>query len=146
MSRVKLEEQPDYEFEHSLSVRVTDLNYGAHLANNAVVALIHEARVRLLHDLGIGELDLGDGHTGIIMGDLVLDFKQESFLFDVLTIKSHIGDVSRRGFRIFHKICRDNLTLALVETGLVAFDYEKRRIVTIPQTFREALEAHLQEE
>jgi acyl-CoA thioesterase FadM len=141
MPRVKLEEQPEYEFEHSLSVRVTDLNYGAHLANNAVVELIHEARVRLLHNLGCSEKDLGDGCTGIIMGDLVLNFKHEGFLFDVLTVKSHIGEVSRRGFRIFHKICRDDLTLALAETGLVAFNYEERNIVTIPQPFREALKA-----
>lgn len=144
MPRIKLEEQPNYEFEHSLSVRVTDLNYGAHLANNAVVELIHEARVRLFHDLRCSEKDLGDGRTGIIMGDLVLNFEREGFLFDVLTIKSHIGEVSQRGFRIFHKICRDDLTLALAETGLVTFNYRDRQIVAIPQSFREALEAYSQ--
>ena len=145
MPRVKLVEQPDYEFEYSVSVRVTDLNYGSHLANNAVVELIHDARVRLFHDLGCGETDLGDGCTGIIMGDLVLNFKHEGFLFDVLTIKSHIDEVSQRGFRIFYKICKGDLTLALAETGLVAFDYRKRQIVTIPRTFTTALEAYLQE-
>ena len=146
MPRVRLEEQPVYEFEHKLTVRVTDLNYGAHLADSAVVELIHEARARLLDDLGCGELDLGDGQTGIIMGDLVLNFKQEAFLFDVLTIKSHFGDISQRGFRIFHKICKDKQILALAETGLVAFNYERRQIVAIPQPFREALAAHLQKQ
>ena len=42
MPRVKLEEQPTYEFNHTLTVRVTDLNYGNHLSNDAVIRLSEE--------------------------------------------------------------------------------------------------------
>jgi acyl-CoA thioester hydrolase len=143
MPRIKLTEQPSYPFEMSLTVRVTDLNYGAHLANNAVVELLHEARVNLLRQLGCSEHNLGDGQTGIIMGDLVVNFKQEGFLFDQLKIKSCVAEFSRRGFRIFHKVCKGDDTLALAETGIIAFDYENRRPAPIPEAFHKAMEAYL---
>lgn len=139
MPRIKLKPQPAYEFQHRLSVRVTDLNYGAHLANNAVVELIHEARVQLLRQLGLSEHNLGDGQTGIIMGDLVVNFKQEGFLGDELCVESHIGEVAGKGFRLFHRITRGTELLALAETGIVCFDYAARKIAPIPPEFLQAI-------
>jgi acyl-CoA thioester hydrolase len=139
MPRIKLAEQSNYEFQHTVTVRVTDLNYGRHLGNDALVSLIHEARAQLLHSLDCSETDLGDHHTGLIMADLVINFVQEGFMFDVLQINSHVGEISSRGFRIFHRITKAGQLLALAETGLVAFDYAKRRSVPIPETFLKAL-------
>ena len=139
MPRTKLEEQPGYEFAHTLTIRVTDLNYGAHLANTAVVGLVHEARVQLLRELGCSELNLGDDQTGLIIGDLVVNFRAEGFLGDDLRIESHIGEISRKSFRLFHRICRDNELVALVETGLVTFDYSQRKAVPVPEIFRQSV-------
>ena len=139
MPRVKLKEQPTYEFSHEVSVRVTDLNYGAHLANNALVGMISEARAQLFHNLGCSEFDLGDQRTGIIMGDLVVNFKAESLLFDTLQIDSHLGEVNRKGFRIFHRFTRNKQLVALAETGIVTFDYGERRSTPIPKTFLRTL-------
>ena len=139
MPKVKLKEQPAYEFSHEVSVRVTDLNYGAHLANNALVGMISEARTQLFHNLGCSELDLGDQRTGIIMGDLVVNFKAESLLFDTLQIDSHIGEVSRKSFRIFHRFTRNKELVALAETGIVTFNYGERRSTPIPEPFLQAL-------
>ena len=144
MPRVKLTEQPYYEFAHTLHVRVTDLNYGSHLSNDAVVRLVHEARVHLLRELGCKELDLGDGQTGFIMGDLAVNFRQEGFLFDELTVQSHVGDITEKSFRLFHRICRNGETLALAETGLVTFNYSVRDIAPVPEVFLQALKAYLQ--
>ena len=138
MSRVKLEEQPTYEFSHTVTVRVTDLNYGNHLANDAVVGLISEARVHLLRTLGLSELNLGDGQTGIILGDLVVNFKAEGFLFDVLHIDCHIGDISRKSFRIFYRLSKDAQLVALAETGIITFNYADRQTVSIPDSFLQA--------
>lgn len=144
MPRVKLTEQHSYEFSHTLHVRVTDLNYGSHLSNDAVVRLIHEARVQLLRQLGCRELDLGDGHTGFIMGDLAVNFRQEGFLFDEITVQSHIGDITDRSFRVYHRLCRNGETLALAETGMVMFNYADRAIAPVPPEFLQALADYLQ--
>ncbi len=142
MPRIKLQEQPAYEFQHSLTIRVTDLNYGAHLGNDSVVTLIHEARARLLHTLDCRELDLGDGQTGIIIGDLVVNFLQEGLIFDEVRIESHVGEISQRSFRIFHRLLKGDKPLALAETGIITFDYTERRAVPVPEEFLAALRAY----
>lgn len=137
LSHIKLEEQPEYEFSFEVTIQTRDLNYAGHLGNDALVSIIQETRVSLFQDLGCKELDLGDGKTGIIIGDLIINFKAEGFVFDQLIIESHIGEVTEKSIRLFHRIIKknDNALLALVETGLIAFDYEKRRISKFPNRF-----------
>jgi hypothetical protein len=45
MPRLKLELPAGFPFRTTLTVRVTDLNYGNHLGNDALLGLLHEARV-----------------------------------------------------------------------------------------------------
>lgn len=139
MPRVKLQEQSCYEFRYEVTLQVRDINYGGHLGNDALVGLLHEARINLLSQLGCSEMNLGDGQTGMIMGDLVVNFREEGFMLDRLQIDSHIGEMSRRSFRIFHRITKGDNILALAETGLVTFNYARRAIAPIPAAFIEAL-------
>ena len=137
MPRTVLEEQSSYEFNFETTVRKHNLNYAGHLGNDALVGLIQEARIGLFNALDYKELDLGDCKTGIIIADLVVNFKSEGFLDDKLRIESHIGDVTDKSLRIYHRVLKDkdDSMLALVETGLVAFDYSSRRITTFPLGF-----------
>lgn len=139
MPRVKLQEQSCYEFRYEVTLQVRDINYGGHLGNDALVGLLHEARINLLSQLGCSEMNLGDGQTGMIMGDLVVNFREEGFMLDQLQIDSHIGEMSQRSFRIFHRITKGDNLLALAETGLVTFNYARRAIAPIPAAFIEAL-------
>lgn len=139
MPRVKLQEQSCYEFRYEITLQVRDINYGGHLGNDALVGLLHEARINLLSQLGCSEMNLGDGQTGMIMGDLVVNFREEGFMLDRLQIDSHIGEISQRSFRIFHRITKGDNLLALAETGLVTFNYARRAIAPVPAAFIEAL-------
>jgi acyl-CoA thioesterase FadM len=89
--------------------------------------------------LGFSELDLGDGRTGIIMADLAVNYLGEGFMFDDITVLSHIDEISSVSYRIFHHFVNKEKTIALAETGIIAFDYNDRRIVEIPASFIEAL-------
>jgi len=139
MPRVKLQEQTSYEFTYTLTVQAHHLNYGGHVGHNAIVDMLWEARVNLLHSLGMSEGNLGDGETGIIMGDLVVNFKSEAFLFDTLLIESHVGEFHTSSFRIFHRIIKGNTVIALAETGFITFNYSRGSIVEIPEPFLKAL-------
>ena len=141
MSRIKLIEQASYKFQHTLSVRMTDLNYGNHLANQVLVGYLNEARVRLFDQLGCSELDLGDGQTGIILGDLAVNFKIEGLLFDQILIESQIDEISRKSFRLFYRLSKQGQILALAETGIIAFNYQTRKAVPLPSVFLARLEA-----
>lgn len=136
MARVKLTALDHYQNIYKTTVEVTDINYGNHLGNDALVGMVHRARVHFLHWLGASENDLGDGKTGILLADLIVNYREESFLFDKLSVESSIGEVRSKGFRMFHKITAEHGRLiALAETGVVAFDYQKRKVARIPESF-----------
>src|SRR4030042_2545708 len=116
MPKIKLKAQDKYEFEYKVTIQVRDINYGGHLGNDALVGLTHEARINMLRTLGCSELDLGDGKTGIIMGDLAVNYQGEGFMFDDLIIYSHIDEIGAHSFRIFHHITKGDKTIALAET------------------------------
>jgi len=137
--RVKLKSRTDYTFCHNTRVEVTDINYGGHLGNMELVGLLHRARVWLLQSLGCTEHDLGDGKTGLIMTDLVVNYKAEGFLLDPLQVHSAIDGFTRSGFRVFQRVTRQADTLALAESGMICFDYGTRAIVPVPETFLAAL-------
>ncbi len=142
MPRIKLQEQLTYEFRYEVILQVRDINYSCHLSNDALVGLIHEARINLLVSLGFSEMNLGDSQTGIILADLAINFKAEGFMLDKLCLESHIGEIARHGFRIFHRISKEDKTLALAETGIVAFNYADRKIAPIPEAFIQAWQCH----
>ena len=48
MPRVKVALPATFPFRTEIPVRITDLNYGGHLGNDALLGLLHEARVHFL--------------------------------------------------------------------------------------------------
>ena len=139
MPRTRLVQQETYEFRSSVSVQPRDVNYGGHLGNDALIALVGTARALVFHAVGLSELDLGDGRTGIVMTDLAVNYKAEGYLFDELLIETHVGEITRTGFRLFHRVTKGDRPLALVDTGFVAFNYASRRVVPVPRAFVKAV-------
>ncbi len=128
--------EPFEPFRIALPVRVTDINYGGHLGNDALVALLHEARARWLASLGHSEADVGGG-TGLIMTRLEVDFRAEVFAHQTLGFTLEAEEVGRAGFRQRIRIEReeDGVLVAEASTRFAAFDYARRRIARLPAEF-----------
>jgi acyl-CoA thioester hydrolase len=141
MPRIRLNEQVSYEFHYTTRLEPRDINYGGHLGNDTLVSLAGSARADALHSLGLGEQNLGDGKTGIIMTDLVVNFRAEAFMFDEIAIDTHIGEFSQTRFRMFHRVTREDTIVALVETGLKTFNYGAREVAPVPDAFLKILAA-----
>jgi acyl-CoA thioester hydrolase len=139
MPRIKLLEQEVYEFQFSLQVRPQDINYSGHLGNDNLISLVGAARAYLFHAMGLSELDLGDRQTGIIITDMIVNYKAEAFLFDELLIDTHIDEVMGRGFRMFHRVRSGTKLIALVETGFATYNYAAKKTVPIPASFLKCL-------
>lgn len=135
MARVKLQLPSTFPFATEIPVRVTDVNYGGHLGNDRVLAIIHEARVQFLNALGLSELDIGG--VGTIMVDAVLVYKSEAFQGDVLRIEVATGEFHKFGCDVFYKLTNKatGREVARVKTGLAFFDYKRRKLTTAPQVF-----------
>lgn len=139
MSRVKLQEQPSYEFHTSLKVRITDINIANHLGHVELVGMIHEARHQFFQALGVSELSIGADNTGIVILDLVVNYLCEVFAGETIDIGLHIGDMSERSFRIFYCLKRDDDQVALAETGIAPFVYREKNAVPVPEAFIRSL-------
>ncbi len=139
MPRIKLAEQEVYEFRSSVQVRPQDVNYSGHVGNDNLVSLVGAARAQLFHSLGLSELDLGDGQTGIIITDLVVNYKAEAFMFDELLVETHFDEFAEKGFRMLHRVRRDSKLIALVETGFASYRYATKKTVPLPAIFLKRL-------
>ena len=137
MARVKLAMPGEFLFETEIPIRITDINYGGHLGNDSVLALVHEARVQFLAQYGFSELDVGEG-AGMIQADAVIIFRSEAFYGDVVQIKVTVDDFSATGcdflFLLSNK--ESGKEIARAKTGIVFFDYEKKKLLKVPDSFR----------
>lgn len=138
MSRIKIEIPENKIAVIDIPVRITDINYGNHLGNDSLVGIIHEARVQWLKLMGYTELNIED--CSIIMSDIAVNYLNESFHGDLLSVSIHLGDLTSAGFELFYLIetTRDEkkITIAKAKTGIVFYDYKKRKIVPFPEAFK----------
>ncbi len=137
MPRLDLRPRETYPFSCELVVRTTDLNNGGHLGNDRLRALVHEARVAFLAAHGWTELDCGG--AGLIMADAAVCYRAEAFAGDRLRLEVVACEPERLGFRLATRVTRpaDGTEVALAETGMVCFDYARRRPVALPAAVRD---------
>jgi len=134
MARIKINLPEQFLFKTTIPVRITDLNYGNHLANDKVLSIIHEARVQFFNYFGWSEMDLAG--VASIMADVAVEYKNQAYYNDQLDIEITIGDFSRVSFDIFYKVsCGDKL-IAKVKTGIVTFDYSANKVVEVPENVK----------
>lgn len=141
MARIKIELPDSFTFETTLKVRIYDLNYGAHLGNDRLLAFMHEARMQFLKNLGYeNEKDSIEG-LGIIMVDAAVVYKSESFFDDQIKVSLGIGDVEKYSLDFVYLLSH-SLTgkeIARGKTAIACFDYNIRKINAIPESFKEDL-------
>ena len=134
MSRIKLDMPETYLFSTTIDVRITDLNYGNHLANDSLLSIIHEVRVRFLNHFGYSEFDI-EG-IGIMMADVVIIYKSQSYYGDVLKIEVGVGDISKKSCDFYYRVTKDeDKVVALCKTAIVFFDYQSQKPANIPEQF-----------
>ena len=134
MPRVQLQLPDNFSFQTQVPVRITDLNYGKHVGNDTILSMIHEARVQYLKQLGYGELDLAG--VGLIMSDVAIEFKSELFYGDEVIASVAAGDLTKISFDLYYKLEKrsgDTVQLvAVAKTGMVCYDYSKKKVTAIP--------------
>lgn len=141
MPRIKIELPEKFIYSTEIPVRITDINYGGHLGNDSLLSIVHEARVRFLKHLGYSESDV-EGN-GTIMIDAAIQYKSEGFYGDELIVEIAVNDFSGIGCDFVFRITNKNTLkeIALVKTGIVFFNYEKRKTVAVPILFRSKIES-----
>ena len=141
MARIKIELPEKFSFSTLIPVRITDLNYGGHVGNDAFLSIIHEARMQFLKKAGYAELDIGG--IGLIMRDAAIEFRDELFYGDTVVASVTVADFSKAGFTIYYKLEKTimgaNKLVGIASTGMIGYDYSKKKIAAFGEDVREKL-------
>ena len=135
MARVKIELPKKFIFKTEIPIRINDINYGGHLGNDAVLSIAHEARLRFLKQYNFTELNAGG--AGIIMADAAIQYKTEGFYGDIILVEIAVTDITGVGCDFVYRCTkkRTGTLIAIVKTGIVFYDYNKKKVVSVPEKF-----------
>ncbi len=140
MARIKINLPERFIFSTEIKPRITDINYGGHLGNDALLAIVHEARARFLAAHQWSEMDI-DGRS-LIMVDAAIIYLTEIFYGTTLHLEIAVTNLSRIGcdfvFRLSDK--ENGQEAARVKTGIAFFNYQKRKVARMPDVFRQLIE------
>jgi len=142
MARVKII-FPGYNslFIAMIPIRIGDVNYGNHVGNDAILSIIHEARMQMLRHYGYSEMDAGG--NSMIMADVMIAYKAEAFYGDTLAVKIYADEVSGNTFNLLYHLSvkrgEKNIDIAHAKTGMVCFDYNTRKIAPMTDTLKHFL-------
>lgn len=141
MARIELQLPAEWHFSTELTVRVGDLNYGNHVGNDNVLNLMHEARLQYYRKLGFKDELTFEGSIGQVISDAAIVYKSEAFYGDVLICQLAAADFNKYGFDMMYLLTNKSSgkEVARGKTGIVCFDYDKRKIAVIPSILREKL-------
>ena len=121
-----------------IPARISDINYGNHVGNDAFVSIIHEARVQWLQQHGYTELKAAG--AGLILGEIAIEFKNESFYGDIIDVAIYAGEISRVSFELYYQLTTarsyKQILLANAKTGMVFYNYEIKKPVAIAEEIK----------
>lgn len=141
MARIRISVPDHFSFSTELAVRITDINYGNHAGNDAILAMLHEVRMQFLAHHGYTELQCGG--VGLIMSDVAIEFKKELFYGDIVTAKITATDWWEKGFEFNYLLEKQVAGSAIVavkaKSGMLCYDYAAKKIVSVPAEVQQRL-------
>ena len=101
--------------------------------------------MQFLRHLGYTEMQFAG--AGMIMSEVSIEFTNELFYGDTVIASVTTTQISKMGFTLFYKLEKDILRsfnkpgtqegkkvlVAVAKTGMICYDYEKKKIVPVPE-------------
>lgn len=136
MPRIHIDLPEKFSFSTEIVLYIGHMNYGGHLDNALLLAVVSEARLRFFKSLGYTELDV-DG-VGIVVADAAVQYRSEAFHGEIMMVEMTAGDFGGKGcdliWRMTDKATRREV--ARGKTGIVFFNYSERKAAAVPENFR----------
>lgn len=135
MPRIKIDLPESFLFSTELPIYIGHINYGHHLDNAQMLALVSEARVRFLKSLGYSELDV-EG-VGIIVADVAAQYRAEAFHGETLVVEMATDDFNKYGCDLVWRLSdkASAREVARGKHGILFFDYAARKAAAVPPAF-----------
>ncbi len=141
MARIKLDLPDKFIFSYQYEVRISDVNYGGHVGNDAMLTIMQEGRMKLINAIGFkDELSIAEG-IGLIVADAAVVYKSEGFYGDTLEISIAVDDFNKYGFDFYYQLTNvdSGAEVARGKTGIVCFYYKEKKLAVVPKELLERL-------
>src|SRR5438128_9579551 len=126
------------DFVHVESVRFRDLDPMGHVNNAVFLTYIEQARVAFLAQVG-AVTELGD--MNMVVARVEIDFKAPVRLGQEVEISVRASRFGTKSFDFDYELRVDGELVAQAKSVQVAYDYERREPVALPDDWREKLTA-----
>lgn len=124
------------DFAASIQFRITDHNYGNHVANNVFIEYLHEGRCQFLEHFGYSEMNV-EG-VSLILSELSVKFTRQAFYPDTLRLEMALANQRPTRFDLYYRGFNSaGELLVLAKTEMAAVDYETSKPVRMPKAFFE---------
>lgn len=136
MPRVRVSPPSQFLFSMERAVGISDVNFARHLDSVAMVKMLHEARLQFLASMGFTEANIYG--LGMVVTDLAVEYRAESFANDTLIIDVGVSGLNRYGLDIGMQVTNSALDTVVcnAKMGIVFFDFDKHQIAQIPGAFK----------
>lgn len=141
MARVQIDLPESFAFATDIPVLIQHINVANHLANEQLIALLNEARLRYMKTLPFEQYGIKGG--AFINADLAVIYKGEGRYGDTLHIEIAAQDFSRYGCDFIYRVTTvaDQRLIAIAKTAILHFDYDKGRLAPVGDTFQQLFHA-----
>lgn len=123
-------------FSTNYDVLYSDVNSAGHVGADRILPIAMEAQLRFIKHLGYPDA-MAFEDAGLIMAHSEVQYVSESNYGDKLEISLGTQNFTDKSFELVYRIynnTRENET-ARVATTLLFFDYDKKGVISIPQSF-----------
>lgn len=142
MPRKSIDLPQHFLFETQYDVLYSEVNAANHLGADRVLPIAMEAQLRFIRSLGYSDA-IAFEDAGLVMGHSEVVYLSEAYYGDKLRIRLAPDNFSRKSFDLVYQIInvdRDN-ELARVVTTLLFVDAITKRVIEVPQAFRDKVDA-----
>lgn len=135
MAKVTIDTPESFHYSTTLDVLIQHVNRADHLANEHLIALLNEARMRFMASLDLTNSDIDP--RSFINADLAVIYKSEAHYGDTLKIEIATTDFSRYGCDFVYHVTQSESgkLVALAKTAMLHYDYENSCLAEINDRF-----------
>ena len=136
MARVKIDLPDKFIFSTEIPILINNINRGNHLSYDAVLPMLEEARIRFMRSLGYDRENIKG--ASFIVADVAVIYRKQGRHGQVLKLEIAPADFSSKGLDLVYRIS-DSVTgeeIIRAKTGILFYDYEKQKVVAVPEEFR----------
>lgn len=143
MARIHIDLPEKFVFSTEIPILIGDINRGNHLAWNAALLILEEARIRFLKSLGFKDESVGG--VSFIVADAAVMYRRQGRHGQTVRVEIAVPEFSRTGCEMVFRVtdAANGEEMVRAKTGVLFYDYRQQKVAPVPDEFRARVASHV---